>query len=379
VAARAAAAGGAASDGARLIAPSGHARRIVLTPDQQLALYVRLVHRDAEGLVELMAADRRPDGKLVMRSRHDRQRYLAAGDERALVTAARRDRRAGLEQFVTPLGRARPLPGNASGVLAGRVVWVDVDAPEDLERMRRFRHRPHLVVYSGSGGAHAYWRLDRPYPPRLLGEAMRKLAHQLGGCTGPTAPASTMRLPGSINKKSGTRAVIAFCDLHRGGHALEDLVAGLSDPNPPPPAPDPETLRRWAERNTLDDARRVPPPVYFRLLAGVEVPEHGGEIRCPLPDHEDRNPSCHVYPTPERGWRCFGCGRGGRIYDLASLLEGGPWGRALRDEQFRQVKRQVWERLGITADEPNLAPAAKPAGPSTSRPAAGAPSERSTR
>jgi hypothetical protein len=97
----------------------------------------------------------------------------------------------------------------------------------------------------------------------------------------------------------------------------------------------------------------VPPPVYFRLLAGVDVPERGGDVRCPLPDHDEQHPSCRVYPTPERGWVCFGCQRGGTIYDLASLLERGPGGRrgALRGDHFKRVRRQVRELLGLAADE----------------------------
>ena len=134
-----------------------------------------------------------------------------------------------------------------------------------------------------------------------------------------------------------------------------------------------------SERNALDDARRVPPPVYFRLLAGIAVPERGGDVRCPLPDHDEQNPSCRVYPTPEEGWVCFGCQRGGSIYDLASLLDHGPGGRrgALRGEDFKRVRREVWELLGIAAGEPDRAPATKPARSNTSRPAAGARTERS--
>jgi hypothetical protein len=30
-----------------------------------------------------------------------------------------------------------------------------------------------------------------------------------------------------------------------------------------------------------------------------------------------------VWPEPERGWCCFGCGRAGGIYDLAALIDGG--------------------------------------------------------
>jgi hypothetical protein len=47
-------------------------------------------------------------------------------------------------------------------------------------------------------------------------------------------------------------------------------------------------------------------------------------VRCPLPDHAYA--SCQVYAEAEQGWWCFGCARGGHIYDLASLLLGGPWG-----------------------------------------------------
>jgi hypothetical protein len=54
-----------------------------------------------------------------------------------------------------------------------------------------------------------------------------------------------------------------------------------------------------------------------------------GLVRCRLPDHEDAYASCQVYAEAEQGWWCFGCARGGRIYDLASLLSGGPWGREL--------------------------------------------------
>jgi signal transduction histidine kinase len=56
-------------------------------------------------------------------------------------------------------------------------------------------------------------------------------------------------------------------------------------------------------------------------------------VACPLPDHDDAYAyayaSCQVYAEAEQGWWCFGCQRG-RIYDLASLLSGGAWGRELR-------------------------------------------------
>jgi DNA primase len=35
--------------------------------------------------------------------------------------------------------------------------------------------------------------------------------------------------------------------------------------------------------------------------------------RCPLPTHEDREPSFYEYPD---GWHCYGCNRGGDVVDL---------------------------------------------------------------
>ena len=95
-----------------------------------------------------------------------------------------------------------------------------------------------------------------------------------------------------------------------------------------------------------DPVRGLFPAVWFHALTGVE-PDEWGSVRCPLPDHDDPNPSCHVYREPEHGWRCFGCARGGSAYDLASLLDGGKWGRDLRGQAFRTAKHTVYRALGI--------------------------------
>lgn len=52
-----------------------------------------------------------------------------------------------------------------------------------------------------------------------------------------------------------------------------------------------------------------------------------------------------VWAEPERGWWCFGCGRGGGIYDLGSLLAGGPCGAALQGEEFRRVREGLGKSL----------------------------------
>jgi len=44
---------------------------------------------------------------------------------------------------------------------------------------------------------------------------------------------------------------------------------------------------------------------------------------CPLPGHDERTASFTVYPG-DRGWWCYGCGRGGDVVDLARIAWGFP-------------------------------------------------------
>src|ERR671923_817423 len=339
--------------GTFLARPGGNLVQRRLTPDGQARLWAHALHAGAGGLVELAAGRRRADGSLAMRSRSAADHFPPAGDLEALVRLVRRHRERGEEVFCTPLTRRRPRSGKEGEVLPGRIVWVDIDQSARLERLRSFPHRPHLVVYSGSGGAHAYWLLADRLRPEAVEEANRKLAHRLGADLAVTDRARIMRVPGSFNHKAGRACRLAFCDPARAPIPVARLVAGLTDPDPPPPPPSAAERRRHAAMIAGDEAARVPPPAYFRALAGVEVPERGGHVPCPLPDHRDQLASCMVYREPAHGWRCYGCARGGAIYDLASLLEGGPWGRDLRGEDFREVKGRVHRRLGLeppTAD-----------------------------
>jgi hypothetical protein len=90
----------------------------------------------------------------------------------------------------------------------------------------------------------------------------------------------------------------------------------------------------------------VAPPAYFLALCAIRVSDGGALVPCPLPDHDDAYASCQVYGEAEQGWWCFGCQRGGRIYDLASLLAGGTRGRDLRGEAFRSARELVAAAFG---------------------------------
>jgi DNA primase len=78
----------------------------------------------------------------------------------------------------------------------------------------------------------------------------------------------------------------------------------------------------------------LPPRVYIERLGGVSVGP-SGKVSCPF--HEDRTPSLHVYDDPQRGWFCFGCGRGGSIYHFAALL----LSRDTRGEDFTALRREL--------------------------------------
>jgi hypothetical protein len=103
-----------------------------------------------------------------------------------------------------------------------------------------------------------------------------------------------------------------------------------------------------AEEPASDPYKRIVPPAYFARLARIRVPSRGGLVSCPAPAHRDRHPSCSVGAEPEQGWRCHSasCGARGAIYDLASVVDGGPWGPALRGSAFTRARARVIEAFG---------------------------------
>jgi hypothetical protein len=151
-----------------------------------------------------------------------------------------------------------------------------------------------------------------------------------------------MRLAGSVNGKTGQHARILEADFQLAPYPVAALVGDLPDP----PAHD-RTPRTGRTVHHADPYKQISPPQYFQALAGIEVPRDG-LVRCPATWHEDRHPSCSVGTDSTTGWKCHAgsCGAGGAIYDLASVLLGGPWGRDLRGEQFHRARAYVADVLG---------------------------------
>jgi hypothetical protein len=339
-----------------------------LAPERHRALQLGVLHELTDGFVELAAGARR-DGRLHITTRRRTDHFLPGGRAgggdwlEALLDLTARHADRGEEVFVAPAVRAAPR-GEKQAVTATRFLWVDVDQPGRLSPLWAFlAERPcHLLVESGgSGGVHAYWKLAEPLSATVttqrtgelvepIERAHLRLIHHLGvGSDGKPNVADqacaersrVMRLAGTINGKTGAHARILEADLQLPGYPSAQLVGHLPDPaRGVPPRP------RQRGGNS-DPYKRISPPEYFERLAGVVVPRDG-LVCCPAARHTDRHASCSVGTSADQGWRCHagGCGARGAIYDLASVLLGGPWGGELRGEAFKRARAYVADVFG---------------------------------
>ena len=206
---------------------------------------------------------------------------------------------------------------------------------------------------------HAYWKLDRALPATIVIEstgelvepierAHLRLIHHLGtdahGKPNVADPACAersrvMRLAGSVNGKTRGHARILEADLVLPAYPIGQLVGDLPDPATYAP------VRPSTRTTNTDPYKQIGPREYFERLAGIVVPRDG-LVNCPA--HEDRVPSCSVGTDASQGWRCHAgtCGARGAIYDLASVLLGGPWGPQLRGEAFKRARAYVIDTFG---------------------------------
>jgi hypothetical protein len=233
--------------------------------------------------------------------------------------------------------------GKKANVAKARVLWADCDAPylAVLRRLRQFRPFPHMVVGSG-GGYHAYWLLRETIDaPEQLRAANERLAFVLGADRQAADAARILRPPGTLNFKSKygrPRPVELAFFGHFERYTLEQVVGKLATP----PWVKPRRQRDQRSHGRRGDTlQRIAPQEYFSVLAAR--PGRDGKICCPLPSHDDPDPSCHVYESPAEGWYCFGCGRGGDIYELAGEL----WELRREGSDFLELRRRLREVLGI--------------------------------
>jgi hypothetical protein len=368
----------------RLRLADGRIHDGAMSPERHRRLHLGLLHAESDGYVEIAAGRRSPGGKLRITTRRDTGHFLPGGARGgphwldALLALAARHHAAGDEVCVAPAVRGERAAAKPH-VDHTNWLWIDVDGPDGLPAVRRLlREKPaHLVIESaGSGGVHCFWRLCTPLMARAdatrrtdageqpqgliaggrtgaIEQAHERLIYALGyewreGTPVPTVAdrackdrSRVMRLAGTVNGKSGRYARIIWADLALAPWLPGELVGDLPDP----PQPGRVRARAVGLVNHDDPYKRISPAEYFQRLACIEVPEHR-LVTCPNPAHGDATPSCHVGTCASEGWCCFGCGAAGAIYDLASVLLGGPTGQWLRGEQFRRAREHVIRTFG---------------------------------
>ncbi len=256
-----------------------------------------------------------------------RWRFLPASAlERTAATI--RSLGARTDVYIGVLPRWRHGGGRADVVGDGRTVWVDLDLPDGLRALEPVDPAPSLVVASGAPGhVHVYWRLLRAVPPRTIERANGRLAFALGGDLRAGDAARILRPPGTVNHKHSAPVRLVGQDASTVG--VGELIGGL--PDPPTWRASGGARRPRGRSGGLD---HLAPELYVQRLTGQTV-GRSRKVHCPL--HEDKTPSLHVYPDARRGWFCFGCGRGGTVYDLAAAL----WGRELRCRGFAELRADL--------------------------------------
>jgi hypothetical protein len=237
----------------------------------------------------------------------------ALGDVASMI----RQRSAYTDVYMGIIPRRRRGGGRDDLVHGASVVWVDCDTEESVSALRCFSPPPSIIVETGTDQhLHGYWVLTQPADLDAVEHANRRLAHAIGADIACTDAARISRPPSSLNWKHrppGTVRV-ARCSARR-RHAITDVAGDLIDP--PGVAARSPAVPRDQVGGISDPLLAIDPATYIELLTGARVPR-SGKIACLF--HDDGTPSLHVYREPERGWYCYGCGRGGSVYDFGAYF-----------------------------------------------------------
>lgn len=245
--------------------------------------------------------------------------------------------------------------GGKDAIERAWALWADLDTPDALRRLKDLPVAPGILVASGSAGhLHAYWLLRDALSVPHVERGNRRLAIALGADAGAVVNAATiLRPPGTHSFKSGPPVPVTVQHFKSTRLRADAVLSGLPEPPDEPAAGAGRTPQSTRGRED-DPLLEIAPVVYVAALTGQPV-GHDHKISCPF--HEDSDPSLHAYPQPARGWTCYGCRRGGTVYDLAAEL----WGLGTRRRDFIELRRRLYELL-LPGRQPPSAPSAKRAG-----------------
>jgi hypothetical protein len=298
-------------------------------PEAELARYLALLagREPAGGLLEIRY--RQPDSPGRMRQ-HWHPAERPAGAAREILELAEHT-----DVYVGVAPR-RHRHGGRSAIYRAWVLWADLDQPDGTDSISRVPVAPGVVISSGTPGhRHLYWPLTQPLSVLQVERANGILARALHADCGAVLNAATiLRPPGTRNFKRAQPTAVTLERFEPRAHTAEQILEGLPAATP--------TLQgtRPPRGATLDPLLAIEPARYVQLLTGLQVPP-SRKVSCPF--HPDRTPSLHVYPEPTQGWACFGCGRGGTIYDLAAEL----WQLRTRGPEFLQLRNRLHDLLGL--------------------------------
>lgn len=240
--------------------------------------------------------------------------------------------------YVGVLPRARQASGRDALVAKARLLWTDCDKPSSVAALADFTPEASLVVASGSGtNRHAYWLLKESVSCSIIENANHAIASALGSDVACSDAARILRPPSLNHKHAPPSAVVLIrCELLR-PYALEEIVPLPAEYT----AASNAAITTGAARQGDDALLQIAPARYVEELSGARV---GSSRKIACPFHPDDTPSLHVYRDPARGWYCYGCRRGGSIYDFAALS----FGMTTDGQHFPALRDRL---LAIFADD----------------------------
>lgn len=234
--------------------------------------------------------------------------------------------------------------GGRAAIGGSHLLYVECDH-EHIERsLAGFPYLPTLEVASGTRRhVHLYWRLRSRVTNLEAEDANRRLALRLGCDPASVDAARLLRPPGTFNYKHDERSpVMLIAYRAQARYMLSQLTAGLPKPMSAE-VPENCPARPARPRTTVDrQLRAIPTRDYVRVLSG-RSPVRGCKVTCPF--HDDSDPSLHMYDGGS--FYCFGCRRGGTIYDFAAHV----WGANTRGADFLALRDRLIQAFPVNSIE----------------------------